>query len=87
MDTTKLGKIAAELMERLAKEERQDDEIGAVAIVVETRGTREDESGYTVIQVECSDPRYWITRGLLQAGLEVVIDEWDSAQAGGDGED
>lgn len=86
MDTTELGKVAAELMEKLAKDEHENDEIGAVAIIVETRGKREDGSKYTSIQVECNDPRYWITKGLLSAGLEVVNELWDQ-QVEGDGED
>lgn len=86
MDTTELGKVAAELMEKLAQDERESDEIGAVAIVVETRGKRDDESGYTCIQVECNDPRYWVTKGLLRAGLDVIDETWDD-QVEGDGEE
>lgn len=73
MDTTKLGEVAASLMERLAEEaERESDtlELGEIMVLAEVQGARQDaESGWTGIAFQCSDDRGWIQRGLLHAAL------------------
>lgn len=85
MDTSELGKVVAELMDKIEREEDDDAELGTIAIVVETRGKREDGSGYTIIQVQCNDPRYWITKGLLSSAIEVTEETWNENAGGQSG--
>ena len=71
MDTRKLGAVAAELMEYIEKREDETTEIGEVMILVELRGTHDDGSDqkWTTISTQCTDPRGWVQRGLLNEAL------------------
>lgn len=71
MDTTRVGTVAAELMEGLAEgweDHPHDVEIGEVLILVELRGD-DGDAGWTDVAFRCSDPRQWVQRGLLHAAL------------------
>lgn len=71
LDTSKVGMVAAALMEDLASEAApgEEQEVGTVMLLAEVRG--EDEDGtYTFIQFRCNDERTWVQRGLLHAALE-----------------
>lgn len=75
MDTTKLGEVAAVLMERLALEADEEDmELGEVMIVAEVNGKDEDD-GWTGIAYRCSDDRTWVQCGLLHAALRMATNE------------
>lgn len=65
-DTTRLGQVAAELMERLAEdhEDTENARVGVVALVVEIDGETDGE-GATWIEYRCSDSRRWIQAGLF----------------------
>lgn len=68
LDTTKLGQVAAELMESLANSyEGYDVEVGTVALIVEVNA-----SEWTAVTYRCSDPRVWIQKGLMRAGISAV---------------
>jgi hypothetical protein len=73
LDTTRLGQVAAELMQTLADGYEDSDfdktELGEVMILAEVK--LEDEEGeWTNIAWRCSDDRQWVQRGLLHAALE-----------------
>lgn len=68
LDTTKLGEIAAGMMERLAESyEDYDVEVGTVALIVEVRSGE-----WTAVTYRCSDDRSWVQRGLMHEGLRAV---------------
>lgn len=68
MDTTQLGEVTAELMEKLADTE-PDAELGVVMVLAEIRG-EDDGEEWTGIEWRCSDSRAWIQYGMLHAALE-----------------
>jgi hypothetical protein len=71
LDLTRLGELAAELMEALEDEHGEEARLGVVAVVVEVTGA-DDE--WTAVQYRCSDPRRWIQSGLFAAAGRAVID-------------
>ncbi len=72
MDTSKVGVVAAKLMEKLAEEAAQEEgqQVGEVMLLAEVRGV-DDDGPYTFIAFRCSDEREWVQRGILHAGLEL----------------
>lgn len=75
MDTTRVGEVAATLMELIAEAYGDDATVGVVAIVVEVDIPPSDpgEHGITEIQVRCSEPRRWIQAGLLESARACVL--------------
>lgn len=72
LDTTELGKAAAELMDSLAESyDGLDASIGTVAIVVEVEVT-DDGPGWTSIDYRCTDGRRWLQAGLFAAAQRAV---------------
>lgn len=68
LDTTALGKIAAEMMESLAAAyEEHDVTVGEVALIVEVDG--ED---WTAVTYRCTTPKAWVQLGLMHAGISAV---------------
>lgn len=77
LDTTKLGEIAAGMMENLATSyEDHDVEVGAVALIVEIKS---DE--WTAVTYRCSDARAWVQRGLMREGLRAIDFSQESRDA------
>jgi hypothetical protein len=78
LDTTKLGQLAAELMDSLAEAYEDDEgaEIGTVAIVVEIEGP-----GWTGVDYRSTDQRRWVQEGFFDAPKRAVR---LSARNGGD---
>jgi hypothetical protein len=81
MDTSKVGIVAANLMDDLAKDQAEigdDQTLGEIMLLAEVQGEDEDGS-YTYIRFRCSDDRQWVQRGMLHAVLEQdrVVDEDD----------
>jgi hypothetical protein len=77
VDTTKVGQVAAALMEAISEDYHEDVEIGDVVIVVELSyppgcppGEDNEFLGSTSITFQGSDPRGWVQRGLLIEALE-----------------
>lgn len=89
LDTTRVGQVAAELMEAIADEHGDADvEIGEVAVVVEV-GTTDDadaDEGWTTVNCRCSDHRRWVQAGLLDAAKRAVFASSERADEDG-GED
>jgi hypothetical protein len=76
MDTSRLGQVAADLMEAIDSED--GDELGVVLVLAEIKGS--DEHGdWTAIRWRCSDPRAWVQYGVLHAALDQdrVVDMGD----------
>lgn len=72
MDVSKLGVVAADLMEYLARDQEEmgdEQTLGEVMLLAEIRGTDEDGT-YTYIRYRCSDDRVWVQRGIMHAALE-----------------
>lgn len=68
LDTTRLGRVAAEMMESLAESYAEEDvEMGEVVLAVEIRS-----GGWSGIAYRCTDPRNWVQRGLA-LGLKRAI--------------
>ncbi len=75
IDTTKLGKLAAEMMDRIADEYGDKvEEIGVCAVVVEIDVEEEEGDGYTEVLYRCTDGRRWIQKGLFDAARRAVFD-------------
>ena len=74
MDTTRVGTIAAELMENISEKYGEDATLGVVAVVVEldVPASDENEHGETHIVYRCSEPRRWIQAGLFERAKRVV---------------
>jgi hypothetical protein len=73
MDTSKLGVVAANLMDDLTKDQAEigdEQELGVVMLLAEVRGEDEDGTSYTYIRFRGSDDREWIQRGILHAALD-----------------
>jgi hypothetical protein len=70
LDTSTVGTLAAELMERLAEQYSEDAEIGIVAVVAEI-----DCGDSTAIYYRCTDGRHWIQAGLFDAAKRAVIEQ------------
>jgi hypothetical protein len=74
VDTTRLGQVAADLMDLLAEdaadEEAAEMELGEVMILAEVKGRDEEGDDWTSIRFRCSDPRFWVQRGMLSAALD-----------------
>lgn len=69
LDTTRLGVIAAGMMESLAESYAdQDVEVGEVVLLVELRGG----DNWTAVAYRCTDNRSWIQAGLMQEGCKAV---------------
>lgn len=63
MDTSKVGHVAAGLMEKIATEHADGGlRVGTVMLIVEL----EDEA-QTGIVTRCSNPRDWVKLGLVEA--------------------
>lgn len=71
MDASKLGIVAAALMDDLVSDAEHlgAQELGEVLLMAEVRG-EDDGGGYTYIRFRCSDVREWVQRGLLHACLD-----------------
>jgi hypothetical protein len=72
IDASKVGVVAAQLMEDLENDQAEiadEQTIGEVMLLAEVRGEDEDGS-YTYIRFRCSDGREWVQRGMLHAALE-----------------
>jgi hypothetical protein len=88
LDTTDLSKLALELIERLANDYEDWDEVetGVVALVVEVSGRNpdlsseeqeeigEDEPNFTTIEYRCSDPRRWIQAAIFARAADAALD-------------
>jgi len=77
IDTSELGVVAAELMEKLESGylDKEDVKIGVVAVIAEIEFSEGDDE-YTVIEYRCSDPRKWVQAGLFaQTNRAVHLDE------------
>ena len=72
IDTQKVGRLAAELMEQISGQFGDEAAVETVALVVEVRHQGEDGGGSTTITCRCSDDRAWIQSGLLRFGAELV---------------
>lgn len=84
IDGTKIGRIAAEVMERVENEKPDDGEelsIGTVAVIVEVLADEEDGPGWSWISYRCSDVRPWVQAGLFGAATRAV---WKGHVAEGD---
>lgn len=72
IDTSKLGIVAANLMDDLVKDQAEagdDQTLGEVMLLAEIQG--EDEDGpYTYLRFRCSDDREWVQRGMLHSALD-----------------
>lgn len=69
LDTTRLGELAAGMMERLAEGyEDHDVTVGTVALIVEV-----NSGDWTAVTYRCSDPRAWVQRGLMEAGISAIM--------------
>jgi hypothetical protein len=86
MDTTRLGQLAAGLMESLAEEygEVEGAEIGVVAVIAEVDmpAKDDDDPGWTSVQYRCTDARRWVQSGLFIAAergvrMSSTVDEED----------
>jgi hypothetical protein len=70
MDTTKVGRVAADLMESMAQRYGEEEvEVGEVLVVVELShppGAETDFEESTQVVYRCSDSRGWVQRGLLE---------------------
>jgi hypothetical protein len=83
MDTTRLGHVAADLMDHIAEEYGATDGVtlGIVAVIAEVDLPDSDgEPGWTTVQYRCSDARRWIQAGLFDAarrGVESSSEEVD----------
>ena len=66
IDTSDLGVVAAELMEKLERSylDKEDVKIGVVAVIAEVEFSDADGE-YTVIEYRCSDGRKWVQAGLF----------------------
>lgn len=62
MDTSKVGHVAASLMEDVAEKHGGDVEIGAVMMIVALEN--DDSWG---IETRCSDQRDWVKLGLVES--------------------
>lgn len=73
LDTTRLGTVAAELMERLINDHADTDgaHVGVVAVVAEVTGSIDGEE-CTWIEYRCSDSRRWIQAGLFDHAIRAV---------------
>ena len=72
LDTTAVGHLAAQLMDRLTEEYGEDAEIGTVAVVVEV-----EMGNATAITYRCTDARRWIQVGLFGAAQRAVLEQDD----------
>jgi hypothetical protein len=76
VDTTRLGQLAAELMDRIAEEYAEADgtpTLGIVAVVAEVNVDRDDGTGWTSVDYRCSDSRRWVQVGLFDAAKRAVL--------------
>ncbi|MBM3667128.1 MAG: hypothetical protein FJW90_06540 [Actinobacteria bacterium] len=71
IDTTLVGHVAADLMERISDQFGEEATVETVAMVIEVRHSDGEEREATTITCSCSDPRAWAQAGLLRfaAGL------------------
>jgi hypothetical protein len=58
------------LAEDAADEEAAEMELGEVMILAEVKGRDEEGDDWTAIRFRCSDPRFWVQRGMLSAALD-----------------
>jgi len=86
LDTTRVGQVAAELMEAIAEGYDDAVEIGAVAVIVEVGTTDDADEGWTTVNYRCSDTRRWVQAGLLDAAKRAVFASSERADEDG-GED
>jgi hypothetical protein len=75
VDTSRVGLLAAELMESIAEEHGDDVELGVVAVVVEIDipPSTDEEYGATLIEMRCSDKRRWIQAGLFERAKAIAF--------------
>lgn len=80
LDTTRLGEIAANMMESLAESyETHDVSVGEVALIVEIRS-----GDWTAVTYRCTDERAWVQRGLIRQGIDAVDASSEMTDAGGE---
>lgn len=75
MDTSSVGLVAAELMERIQDDYGDGVEVGTVAVVVELdlpASEENDDMGATEITCRCSDDRRWVQAGLFEQAKRAV---------------
>jgi hypothetical protein len=72
IDTSKLGHVAADLMDRVGRQFGPDASVGTVAIVVEVSHPDDDAAEATTITCACSDHRAWAQSGLLSFAANLV---------------
>lgn len=72
IDTSLVGHVAAELMERVAQQFGEDAEIETVAVVAEVRHRDDDDAEATTITCSSSDSRAWVQAGLLAFASRLV---------------
>lgn len=72
IDTTRVGHLAAELMEGVENQFGPEASVETVAIVVEVRHPGDDAGDATTITCACSDERAWAQSGLLRFAADLV---------------
>ena len=72
IDTSLVGHVAAELMERVAQQFGEDAEVETVAVVAEVRHRDDDDAEATTITCSSSDSRAWVQAGLLSFASRLV---------------
>lgn len=69
LDTTKIGQVAAELMEAVEEHYGPEAEIADAMIIVEV-----DVGDEEFTEVRCSSDRAVVKRGLIHYGVDCVLD-------------
>jgi hypothetical protein len=72
IDTSVVGRLAAETMETVEQQFGEEAEVGAVAMVVEVRHVDENGDEVTAITCTSSDRRSWVQYGLLKFAAKLV---------------
>lgn len=72
----KAAVIAAELIEALETDFKDEEEIkiGHVMVIVEVTG-KDDDENWTSINYRCDSPKFWIQMGMLRAALRTEPDD------------
>ena len=72
IDTSLVGHVAAELIERVGQQFGEDAELETVAVVAEVRHRDDDDADATTITCSSSDSRAWVQAGLLSFASKLV---------------
>lgn len=79
LDTNRLGRVAAEMMDSLAEGYAEHDvEVGEVLMIVEIKS-----GSWTTVSYRSSDPRLWVQLGLLAAAERAVHSSAKQVDEGG----